>query len=88
VNCDAQKSLCEKEGVSSHPTLIKYTQDNMKEADKGFGGEVYSGKHEIDALKLFVEDPAEYKVQLDKIIAEEKAKKGNEGTGASDEDDL
>ena len=53
---------------------------------KGFGGEVYSGKHEVDALKQFVEDPAAYKVQLDKLIAEEKAKEGKKG--ASDEEDL
>jgi thiol-disulfide isomerase/thioredoxin len=93
VNCKAQKNLCEKEGVSSHPTLIKYTKKNMEEGEsKGFGGEVYHGKHEVEELMLFVEDPAAYKVKLDKALEEDKNKdkKGDkkDDKGASDEEDL
>lgn len=72
VNCESQSKTCSAEGVSSHPTLIKYTQEEMK---KEFPGEVFQMKKEKDEMKEFLLDPAAYKVKLDKLIEDDKKKK-------------
>jgi thiol-disulfide isomerase/thioredoxin len=72
VECETNSKTCSKEGVSSHPTLIKYTQEEMK---KEFPGEVYQMKKESPDMKEFVLDPAAYKVKLDKVIADDKKEK-------------
>jgi len=72
VNCDAHDKACAKQGVSSHPTLIKYTKSMMQDE---FPGEVFGLKNEHDEMKQFVVDPEGYKAKLADIIKKENEEK-------------
>jgi len=72
VNCDAHEKTCQKQGVNSHPTLIKYTAENVK---LEFPGEVFLLEKEPKHMREFVDDHAGYKKRLADILAEEKAEK-------------